>query len=301
MADTKTNCTIWGPSDQAIDPTPTPEPGEVIVAFTEVGGHTWERPAGVIGNKVDVLIVGGGGAGNFAYAGNYVPSGGGGAGRVVLLEDFEISLGESVAITVGSGGSGYLNLPGDNGGDSSFAGYIAPGGGAAGNGSFNPASDGGSGGGSSFFDTPGQAIPGDPEAGFGNNGAGTVINLQGSRSGGGGGAGGPGELGTSTGGGNGGVGVYIKWADAAGYGDQGWFGGGGGAGILGRLNGGPLTEGGKGGGGAGGGPGADGEDAMPNTGGGGGGGGSNPVAVINSKGGDGGSGIVLIRYFIAEE
>lgn len=203
---------------------------------------------------VDFLLVGGGGSGGTTR------QGGGGGGRVIPGTD---TLGAgSYSIVVGAGGVT------SNGGDSTFNGHTAAGGGQGG----LTGSTGGSGGGSSNTN-PGGAASG--TEGYGN--AGGAGNFALSAAGGGGG--GAGTAGSDAGpltGGNGGNGYASSISGSS----QTYGGGGGGNGDSSSGTGG---TGGGGNGGAGGNPGTAG---TANTGGGGGGGGSY----------NGGSGICIVSY-----
>ena len=262
-----------------------------VHAFTNVGTSTFTvTDIGALGGEVEYLIVAGGGGGGNDN------SGGGGAGG--LLQGSFNPSATNYTITVGDGGDGGLELgyqtrgdgnvePGDN---SSAFGLTAIGGGngASADPGLSGGGDGGSGGGG-IGNTDGSTKIGLGTPGQGNNGAGGT----GGGGGGGGGAGQPGQSGSGTRGGDGGDGLFIDWADAAGYGDNGYFAGGGAGGNENNIS--TLSFGGLGGGG----------DAalsqnsvqpgQPNTGGGGGGG-----THSSSAGRKGGSGIVIIRYALQE-
>jgi hypothetical protein len=264
--------------------------------------------------EVEYLIVGGGGGGG-------TNMGGGGGGGGVLVGNTILTPG-TYTITVGAGGAGapagttgvHPTVTGSNGGNSTFNGLTAFGGGWGGV-SYNTqglgihfGNSGGSGGGSSGYNNDGAA-PGAYGSGAGVSGQGFRGGYQGNAyySGGGGGAGSAGTDGNNRpdggfgkltgilgkpfyfGGGGGGASYSLS---TGGYGGL----GGGGGGALGVAPGGTggLEWGQAGGGGAcctwANTPGGNGGT---NTGGGGGGG-----AHYNAtnKGGDGGSGIVIIRY-----
>ena len=175
--------------------------------FTTTGNHTF-TPA-FTGN-VQVMVVGGGGAGGYDW------SGAGGAGGVIFNRSFPVSNGTGYSVTVGadgrggSGGGGSPTIAGQNGGNSVFSTITAQGGGGGGSwrGSSPPQGfdnghasgrSGGSGGGGSNSDgdgsrrrhlggrdTDGQGYPG---------GSGVRFNVDGENAhlgGGGGGAGGGG-------------------------------------------------------------------------------------------------------------
>ena len=269
-----------------------------VHAFNSSG--TFVPPAGLA--SVDVLVVGGGGGGGSTYGG------GGGGGGVRAQTGLAITPNASVTVTVGAGGTGGAGISqtnetignGTNGGNSSFGGFIALGGGYGQGGAQNDpdaltGGSGGSGGGGGGITSGSQNAGGAGTSGQGNNGGAgggstTATNRSG---GGGGGAGAVGSAGTNGAGGNGGAGVDYSGVIGTGFGASGWFGGGGGGGK--RSDGGTGGSGGQGGGGAGGGPSGGvtaGVNGLANTGGGGGGSGNNSNVV----GAAGGSGVVIIRY-----
>jgi hypothetical protein len=261
-----------------------------VHSFTSLGSSTFE----VVGeaniqenNELEYLIVAGGGGGGNDNAG------GGGAGGL-LQGTFQPSE-QSYTIIVGDGGNGGLEKGhatrgggnSDNGQNSSAFGFTAIGGGRGG--SADPGliggGDGGSGGGR-IGNTDGSTKIGQGTPGQGNNGGGAS---GGGGGGGGGGAGQAGQSGSGQNGGNGGNGLYIDWADAAGFGENGYFAGGGGAGNENEVT--HLSTGGLGGGGNANLTQASVQPGQANTGGGGGGG-----THTQSAGRKGGSGIVLVRY-----
>ena len=251
-----------------------------VSAFTEVGEHTWIVPEGV--NSVDVLVVAGGGGGGKRHGA------GGGAGGVLYTENYSVSSGQIINITVGSGGAGATSVArSTNGEDSVFSSLTAIGGGGGGQyDTYQQGLPGGSGGGSSKS----YNAAGTPNQGNAGGAGSYPYNW-----GGGGGAGEPGYNGTTTSHGSGGDGLYYGDIFGNQYGENGWFGGGGGGG---GHN--PAATirgfGGNGGGGDGGTPNTyqDGENGLPNTG--GGGGGASTISSGTNIGGNGGSGIVLIKY-----
>jgi len=265
-----------------------------VHTFTNVGTSTFMvTDIGALGGEVDFLIVAGGGGGGARRAG------GGGAGGV-LTENLTLSNSGNFSIVVGNGGIRGIGLnqsigsvqTATNGGNSTAFNLTAIGGGRGAS-SPNPlwsSLSGGSGGGGADGSSGSSGTTGQ-----GNNGANSVSRL----GGGGGGASQSGFTPPGNGiGGNGGNGLYVDWADAAGFGDNGYFGGGGGGGSDQTSSG---STGGLGGGGFG-------QhrfspktaaqiNGTPNTGGGGGGGTTWDEVVY---GGFGGSGIVIIRYAIQE-
>ena len=181
-----------------------------------------------------VLIVGGGGAGGSCGTS---ASGGGGGGGVVYLSGQTLTWNASLPVVVGRGG--YMNAAAVSatlsykGGDSSFAGTTAYGGGNGvgweynNNTAYLPLYNGASsGGGARNVKTSMTFVEGQGHKGGSNpDTAGSY------RAGGGGGAGSPGESGTLVKSGNGGDGLvyFITGAPVS-------FGAGGAAGVGGSLN-----------------------------------------------------------------
>lgn len=288
-----------------------------VHAFTQTGN--FEMINVPTGSSVDVLIVAGGGGG-----GAHVP-GAGGAGGLIYRPGLSLSSGIFL-VEVGSGGTGsynngaYAGMPNSTrGGNSTFAGLTALGGGFGMSWTQDARScEGGSGGSRNTgggspsiagIQTTDNSISADSRTyGFGNAGS-TTGNGDPYANGGGGGAGGPGSPPPATNiCGNGGDGKYYGNEFGSFYGEFGWFAGGGGGGSWGLTK---PGSGGLGGGGDGdcpnsGSTGASlrlggsseptGENGKIYSGGGGGGGGRNGTS--SSRGGNGGSGVVLIRYRI---
>lgn len=260
---------------------------------------------------IEFLIVaggGGGGASQTICSSNHWTGGGGGAGGLLTnLAATAVTLSSgNYPVTVGSGGRGAKNRVdffGVKGGNSTFNGLTALGGGGGetrrsvgfcGQSATNM--DGGSGGGCGDTNpgTDGGRV-GAGTAGQGNNG-GQGFGSYGA--GGGGGAGAVGGNGDDGGAGNGGVGGLNGITGTPTY-----YAGGGGGGI--RPNIGQRQGLGGAGGGGNGNVGQAGNDiprsgynGSTGTGGGGGGGGDNLSAPNFDAvgGGNGGSGIVIIRY-----
>lgn len=266
---------------------------------------------------VDYLIVAGGGGGGMDMGG-----GGGGGG---VLNGKTILTPASYTITVGGGGTGapaagtngqntnhQYNISATQGGNSSFNGLTAVGGGYGASSyygytpNYGYPGSGGSGGGPSGYSDGSTRSGGTGTSGQGNNGGGGGGQYY---SGGGGGAGSVGTSSTNRPDGGSGklvpiLGRPFYWGGGGGgasysLGTGGYGGtGGGGGGAVGVTTGGQngVAWGGNGGGGS---PNSQtntpGGDGGTNTGG-GGGGGSHYNA--NNKGGNGGSGIVIIRYKI---
>ena len=244
---------------------------ETILVFTDVNSSpTFTIEEGATA-QVDLLLVGGGGAGGYGLvhpqiAGGVYPGPGGGAGG--LVHKTGESLGEGTyTVTVGRGGAiGALWQYGENGGDSAIqkAGvdlYRAIGGGAAG----VPACDnkedfdvradgkaGGSGGGAASWQDGESGVPGAGTDGQGHAGGAAAISVDANFKcvgvGGGGGAGEAGHIGeadTRWYGGAGGDGIQLNIS-----GLNVWYAGGGAAGsVVGESDSEKLVPGGKGGGG----------------------------------------------------
>lgn len=284
------------------------EPTWTVQTFTSTpAGGTWTVPANVF--QVDVLVVAGGGGG-----GAWVGAGGGGGG-VIYRENYPVTPGTNISVTVGAGGTGEYNPGGysgmpraTNGGNSIFDTLTAIGGGRGGSWTDYAPTSGGSGGGNGYSSAPGAGTAGQ---GF-EGGRGRGDSTNGYPTGGGGGAGGPGGWWRQ--GGSGQL-TTGNWGPNGKAGDGGpglpfnitgamiWYGGGGGGGCHGLTTSGSNAAdaapgfGGQGGGG-------DGavantsrlasQNGRDNTGGGGGGGGNGGGSP--SYGGNGGSGIVVVRY-----
>ncbi|MBZ9652523.1 T9SS type A sorting domain-containing protein [Psychroflexus montanilacus] len=264
----------------------------VVHKFTTTGSSSFEAPNGI--SEIDVLVIGGGGAGIENTSFTNGAGGGGGAGGYIYRENFDISsLVSPIDVTVGAGGIKRSSSTGvgtaSNGQNSNFANLTALGGGGgaitAENGS-NRGGNGGSGGGARNSGLFGDGLqPDSTSGGLGNPGASTPNASTGSGAGGGGGAGSAGFAGTSgtSGiGGNGGAGVQNNIDGTNRF----YAAGGGAGGPQGRTRG----LGGSGIGGDGANNNNDATDGEVNTGSGGGGGNNSRVA------GNGGSGIIIIRY-----
>jgi hypothetical protein len=231
---------------------------------------------------VDALVIAGGGAGT-GYGG-----GGGGAGGVLYSEGLSVSGGNAYPVTVGNGGAAAAayNAQAYAGGNSSFNGLTAIGGGVT---NFHSSGGAGGSGAGGMYCNPGAYSGGAGTSGQGTAG-GAGGGGQGSYVMGGGGGGGQatGQASACGGsaGGNGGVGVRFSIS-----GGVAWYAGGGGGGgtTTGGVAGGGWGDGL--GGGNGGTSNVNGVAGGANRGGGGGGGGWNL-----GRGGAGGSGIVITRY-----
>ena len=92
---------------------PTPQIGRTSITSTGSGTYSVEPTI----TAVDVLIIGGGGG---AGAGGYnnTGGGGGGAGGLIFYEDYPVTGGSSIPVSVGAGGRG------GGGSSSSIAGYL---------------------------------------------------------------------------------------------------------------------------------------------------------------------------------
>ncbi|MFZ2038413.1 MAG: fibronectin type III domain-containing protein [Minisyncoccia bacterium] len=251
------NCPATGGTITTVD-------GSCIHTFNSSGSFSISANI----SNAKVLVVGGGGSG---YPGAY--GGAGGAGGLIYSSNYSISSG-SKTIVVGNGGVGTV------GGNSSFDGVTAYGGGVANSG------NGGSGSGGGYSsNAKGYSTQNSPAGftGYGNNG-GNGTNGTG-RGGGGGGAGGVGGDASGDNAGNGGAGLNISIS-----GSSVCYAGGGGGGVISYGTPGTATCGG----GDGKLRGYNGEDGTANTGGGGGGGGD------SNYGGAGGSGVVIVSYLAAD-
>jgi len=290
--------------------------------FTSSGTFNVTAP-GDFGDTVEYLVVAGGGAGAAQHGG------GGGAGGYRTATGFSVSSSPGAyTVTIGAGGAGVASPGsqhvGNNGNPSVFGSITSVGGGGGGKYSGHPSPGGhpgggagvpgGSGGGGGNHESTtkaggaGQDYPGPNQQGFpGGSGEGEFGDTY--RGGGGGGAGGAGTNGTTSPlvAGTGGVGlrttiagpIYPIGTPGPGPTTGGWLAGGGGGGAY--SPGTPQNAAGGAGGGGNGGwspqgnPGTLATDATQNTGGGGGGSGRSP-----DVGGSGGSGIVVVRYRLAE-
>ncbi len=281
-----------------------------IEKYVGVGSTNWTVPTGV--TSAEILLVGGGGGGGMDMGG------GGGAGSVSSDASYSLTAGTKT-ITVGAGGLGapaawtngqqgghQFTIPATKGGNTSFDGQIAEGGGFGGSSYYNytpgiAGGNGGSGGGASGYNPNAGTFYGGTASGIGggNNGGNSTAAYY---SGGGGGAGAAGETSTSSVGANGGIGISNSILGTAYY----WGGGGGGAGhtVCGGTGG---TGGGGGGancssaGGSGINNGGTGGASINSPGGNGGaytggGGGGGSHYNYNNRGGNGGSGIFVIKY-----
>ena len=238
-----------------------------VMQGIQQGGWNGQKPP-----SVEYLVVaGGGGSGN---------NGGAGGGAGGLLQGLDpVPNGQTLLVTVGSGGaSPGGGVTGTNGTNSVFGSITSIGGGGGGYGAPATAgASGGSGGGSAAYSSGlSSALGGQGTSGQGNKG-GDAIYSSGFCSGGGGGAGTVGLNGTTPTYGNGGAGIASAISGTV----TAYAGGGGGYNGTGS---GGATSGGAGGGGNGG-YGGTGANGTANTGGGGGG-----------NGGTGGSGIVIVSY-----
>ena len=259
-----------------------------IHTFTTSG--TFQVTSGS-GNVWDLIVAGGGGGG----------LGGGGAGGLIDLGGYSVGVTVgSYSVTVGAGGAGVISNSGGSvttsqtqGGNSSFNGYTAIGGGSGGfaplaNNNSAGGSGGSGGGGGTDVGGGNQGAAGGSTSGQGHNGGTGAYSANSAYGkGGGGGAGAVGTSVTSHNGGAGGVGQTSTISGGATY----YAGGGGG----GSENGSGYTggAGGLGGGGAGASYGTNtGTSGTANTGGGGGG----TYSYNSATGGAGGSGVVIIRY-----
>ncbi len=271
-----------------------------IEYFTAPGSHTFRVPPGV--SMVEVLVVGGGGGGGSL-------GGGGGAGGLIHRQEWPVTPGGTVPVTVGSGGPGGPADPAQRAGAPSTFGPLVAWGGAGGSSHPGqpigqgpavgpPAAPGnisGSGGGASYT-CPSGWNSGTAGQGFRGGDTGGSPPHACSGGGGAGGVGGTGQGGHA---GEGGMGRQVAIS-----GFPAWYAGGGGGSH------GPQSAAGKGGTGGGGGgarnnsnpygyyrqlPTGESSDGQPGTGGGGGASGHNG-GFPYGLGGKGGPGIVIVRY-----
>ena len=255
-----------------------------IHTFTSSGTFTPKHSG-----NVSALLVAGGGGGGSSYGG------GGGGGGIVQASSIAVTP-QAYTVTIGDGGTGGVfdgARVGSNGGNSTFGGQTATGGGGGGCGNPQSNADGGQNGGSGGGEggwIPSTNSTNPPNSsgsqGYGGGaGAGTGTKA----GGGGGGGGGTGASGGASSAGNGGVGLISTISGTSTY-----YSGGGGGGADSGLT---LGSGGSGGGGNGGSatwPSAvAGSAGTANTGGGGGAG----SQIAN--GGLGGKGIVIVKYLSA--
>ena len=233
---------------------------------------------------VEYLVVAGGGSGG----GGAAYSGGGGGAGGLLQGILPVTIGTSLTVNIGGGGTGSV-VHGTNGGDSAFGLITATGGGGGTYGYTTSGFDGGSGGGGGSTYTPTVSnIRSNGIAGQGNGGG----SNQFSGSGAGGGAGAAGESSVNTSNGcAGGIGLASSISGTV------TTYAGGGASASSYASGEFSPPGGEGGGGRG--AYYDGATATvatsgtTNTGG-GGGGGCNGTGCTTA--GNGGSGIVIVSY-----
>jgi filamentous hemagglutinin family protein len=259
------------------------------------------------GGAVSALVVGGGGGGGSSFD----KTGGGGGGGGVISKAIVLTAGQSIAVTVGSGG-----VTGQNGLSSSITptsagAIVAYGGGAGadGNTDANKSQINVAGGGGAYHNSgksPGTGgsqgtvngvVFGSAGAGGYGYDAGAYGNVGNFTGGGGGGAGNNGGAATTNSAGVGGIGVASSITGTTRY-----YGGGGGGGC--EADGSTCSSGGSGGNGGGGvggyfpNQGTSGyypNSGSANTGGGGGGAASSFTAQSTVyNGGSGGSGIVII-------
>lgn len=240
--------------------------GTTYVWWTSSGTLTYKN---VTGKSLEYVAIAGGGGGGSGGGGGAPGGGGGGAGGVLIGT---ITPTASTAITIGAGGAapGGFRVSGDNGTNTTIAGFATAIGGGGGGGYFEPGKAGGSGGG----------------AGGSNGSVGTATAGQGNAGGSGsglfaGGGGGRGEAGNTDGNAHGGDGTALgAWASAINIIYNGGLFAGGGAGGANFT----AIAGGDGGGG-------NNTSGVGSANSGGGGGSS-----ANSAGGAGGSGLVVVRF-----
>ena len=270
--------------------------------------------------RVQILAIGGGGAG--AYTDSGYNGGGGGAGGMAYHDGVMVTDGNNYTVTIGGGANGPTSdsqmgrinsSHAPNGGDTTVSGtgvYIlcyGGGGGAGYNNAYLEGATGGCGGGGEGYSysyhtssharqsTGGTAAFG-TQGGFGAVNQGDVAGFGSYNAGGGGGVGGAPEY-HSANGGHGSSGFH-EWLAATSQGvvtsSIRYIGGGGGGGTS-HASGSGGSTGGRGGAGNGGNnSGSSGGDASDGTGSGGGGRGRWDTG--SGRGGNGGDGLVIFRY-----
>jgi hypothetical protein len=135
-------------------------PSSGTVSFTNPGSYSWKVPPGIHSITIDATGAGGGGGGS-SEVGSGGGGGGGGSGGYVSQQSMAVIPGETLTITVGSGGAGApfvgrtLGAPGGNAGSDtvitgSQGSIICTGGQGGGGGTGN---GGGGGGGGSIICT----------------------------------------------------------------------------------------------------------------------------------------------------
>ena len=146
----------------------TPGDGYKYHTFTS-GPATFQVTQAGAGS-VEVLVVGGGGAGHrSAPSGSLGGGGAGGAGRLYYSNSFEVSV-SSYPVTIGAAGAAN----GGSGGSTTFGTITSPGGGGGGAGMQGPAAGAGAGGGSGGGG--GWADPGQQNGGAGTGATGGTDN-----------------------------------------------------------------------------------------------------------------------------
>lgn len=235
------------------------------------------------------LVVAGGGGGGYTRAG------GGGGGGYLSASNFSCAINSALTVTVGAGGVATLTNS-TSGSSSTFGSITSTGGGGGSSPADKPGKNGGSGGGgvAGANTTDAAAGTASPSGQGFNGGLGSIPATSNSTGGGGGGAGAAGADGANNQGGNGGVGLANSITGSSVY-----YAGGGGGGADGVNSSALPGAGGNGGGGAG-------QKwlsvaAVAGTAnrGGGGGGGGGTINVMDGLGANGGSGVVIVRYPIA--
>ena len=209
------------------------------VEFTTSGSYNWEPPPGV--TAISVVAVGGGGGSAGFSGGNGPGSQGGAGGALAYKNNWQLTPGQSVSITVGAGGvqgtqSSSNPGPGGAGGDTTVtigSNTMTAGGGGGGTSGTTTANnsvgqpsgyyDGGGNGGSGGSGGPDDGDDGNPGGGGGaggysgnggNGGNATVSGTSGTGGAGGGGSGGNGTY--EYGAGGGGVGLQGEGSNGSG-------------------------------------------------------------------------------------
>lgn len=225
-----------GTNMQMVSQTGTQPSATDYQAFT--GNGTWTKPAGTSATSKVIIEAWGAGGGGGALTGTSSSSGlgGGGGGAYVKREMLASDLAGTVAVTIGTGGSGAT---GAAGGNTTFGAHVTAYGGGGGATANNATGNGSGGGGGGALGVGGQGTPDSDAAtgGAGGSPSGAISTARNS-DGWGGGFGGAAATGAGDGG-SGGVGGFGGGAGgggndgssgAGGAGGASYYGGGGGGG-----------------------------------------------------------------------
>jgi hypothetical protein len=216
------------------------------IEFTTPGTYSWTAPDDV--TSIDVVAIGGGGAGR-GVTGTVVFCGGGGGGGLGWKNNITVVPGNSYTVVVGAGRAGTTGVPSANGGNSFFidtstvaglggasatAGAIGAGGTYVGDGGGNGGAGGVAGGNPGCGGGGAGGYSGNGGRGGGDAGSTGSAGLAGSGGGAGGGGGATNVSGLDMkGGGGGGVGIYGQGSNGTAGSASNANGGGGGGGSSG--------------------------------------------------------------------